>query len=175
MKRTRITDTQHPLFAQAWSLYEHAFPANERRPFDLQRKVMMRPIYHFDIVTKNSVFVGIMLWWAFKDTRYVEHLATLPHLRGKGYGKHILETFIAESNMPVWLETEYPANEIKRRRIGFYQRLGFVLNDYHYMQPPYWDGGDPVPLLLMTYPDSVSKAAVGHFCMKYHPLLTDYA
>ena len=71
-------------------------------------------------------------------------------------------------------ESAFPADEMKRRRVGFYQRLGFALNAHHYMQPPYTEGGSPVPLLLMTHPITVTEAAVRDFCRTYHPVLTDY-
>ena len=174
MTRTRITETRHPLFSRAWELYESAFPADERRTLHPQSKVLERAAYHFEVVTDNDAFVGLLLWWHFNDVRYVEHLATLPGLRGKGYGKQVLETFVAESDVPVWLEVEPPTDEMKRRRVGFYQRVGFALNTHHYMQPPYTEGGSPVPLLLMTHPITVTEAAVRDFCRTYHPVLTDY-
>lgn len=164
----------HPLFSRAWELYESAFPPDERRTPHPQSKVMQRAAYRFEVVTDRDTFVGILLWWHFGDVRYVEHLATLPGLRGKGYGKQVLETFVAESDIPVWLEVEPPTDEMKRRRVGFYQRLEFVLNPHSYMQPPYTEGSRPVPLLLMTYPTTVTETAVSDFCRVYHPVLTDY-
>ena len=111
--RRRITDTRHPLFSRAWELYESAFPADERRTLHPQSKVMEHAAYHFEVVTDNDSFVGLLLWWHFDDVHYVEHLATLPELRGKGYGKRVLETFVAESDIPVWLEVESPTDEMK--------------------------------------------------------------
>lgn len=175
MERKCIKNTLHPLFKQAWELYEAAFPPDERRHLESQRKIMTRPTYHFEVITHEHDFIGILLWWKFKDMRYIEHLSTLPDLRGQGHGQRILETFVAESDTPVWLEVEHPTDDIKTRRIGFYQRVGFVTNNHPYMQPPYSDESSPVPLMIMTYPEAVAEPAVRCFCTKYHPLLTDYA
>ena len=43
-----------------------------------------------------------------------------------------------------------PDNDTARRRIGFYKRCGFSLNEYPYIQPSLGEGKSPVPLLIMT-------------------------
>ena len=48
------------------------------------------------------------------------------------------------------LEAEEPTDDITRRRIGFYQRQGFVLQDVPYQQPPYRSGDEWFPMKLMT-------------------------
>ena len=45
---------------------------------------------------------------------------------------------------------------LTRRRIGFYERHGFVWNDYPYMQPPMRKGQEPLSLRLMTKPAGIS-------------------
>ena len=37
-----------------------------------------------------------------------------------------------------------------QRRLDFYTRLGFVKQDFDYIQPPYREGGVSVPLHLMA-------------------------
>lgn len=171
MTYTRITDTEHPLFAQAWDLYKKSFPPEERRQLRTQKKIMDHQLYHFELITDKTLFVGFILWWGFDDVRYIEHLATLPCLRGKGYGKRILEKFISASNVPVLLEVEHPANAISKRRIGFYQRAGFVLNEYPYSHPPYKKGGEYVPLMLMTCPNAITENELQRFLELYHPVI----
>ena len=48
------------------------------------------------------------------------------------------------------LEVELPEEELSRRRIGFYERCGFTLHPYEYLQPPYHAEGEPFPLRIMT-------------------------
>lgn len=129
------------------------------------------PLYRFELVSREDEFIGFILWWEFEDVRYVEHLATLPRLRGQGCGARILAEFIARSEVPVLLEVEHPTEEISRRRIGFYKRAGFVLNDCEYLHPPYKRGGDPVSLALMTYPAAITNDEAECFRERRHPII----
>lgn len=174
MKYISIKDTNHPLFAKAWKLYKQSFPPEERRQLRTQIKIMDRPLYHFDIITEKDELIGFMLWWSFEDVRYIEHLATLPSLRGKGYGLQILEHFLTQSEIPVLLEVEHPTEEINKRRIGFYERIGFVLNKHTYQHPPYKKGGQYVSLMLMTYPKAITAKEARHFCEKHHPIIHEF-
>ena len=176
MEYTRIENTEHSLFTVAWNLYLKSFPSEERRILRTQRKIMNNPLYHFEIITDDGEFVGFIMWWDFEKRRYIEHLATLPQLRGKGYGQHIIEKFISRAVTPILLEVEHPDTEIKKRRIGFYQRIGFVVNEYKYEQPPHTKYGEYVPLMLMTYPDIIFKDGVELFCRQYrdHASLYSY-
>ena len=167
MKYTRIKNTEHPLFKKVWSLYKKSFPPEERRQLCTQRKIMDASLYHFEIITDIDKFIGFIMWWDFEGIRYIEHLAVLPQLRGKGYGQHILKRFISKSHLPILLEVEHPNTEINERRICFYQRMGFVVNEYEYKQPPFKKHGSYVPLMLMTYPDVVYKENIEIFCRQY--------
>jgi acetyltransferase, GNAT family len=123
----------------------------------------------------HNVFIGILLWWDFESVRYIEHLAVVPTLRGMQHGERILRHFLSESDMPVWLEVEPPDNELRNRRVGFYRRVGFTLNEHDYTQPAYEKSSQPVPLLVMTYPEAITEPDIRFFCRQYHPLLTDYS
>ena len=176
MNYTRLNTTEHPLFEQAWELYKKSFPPEERRQLRTQRKIMNHPQYRFDVITDNNHLTGILLWWRFDELRFIEHIATSPCIRGKGYGRQILQQFIEETaTTPVVLEVERPTTEINKRRIAFYQRLGFVYNDYPYQQPPYKKGGSFIPMALMTCPDAITKNEVNLFCEKYHPVIYKFA
>ena len=175
MKRIRLTDPGHPDFARAWRLYKESFPVAERRRLNFHRRIMLRSIYHFDVVMDHNVFIGILLWWDFESVRYIEHLAVVPTLRGMQHGERILRRFLSESDMPVWLEVEPPDNELRNRRVGFYRRVGFTLNEHDYTQPAYEKSSQPVPLLVMTYPEAITEPDIRFFCRQYHPLLTDYS
>ena len=70
-------------------------------------------------------------------------------MRGRGYGSEALAMLIARTEQPLILEAEPPTDELTRRRIGFYERSGFTLYDYPYVQPAYTADSQPVPLCLM--------------------------
>ncbi|MDR1222308.1 MAG: GNAT family N-acetyltransferase [Tannerella sp.] len=171
MKYTRIKNTKHPLFVQVWNLYKKSFPPEERRQLRTQSRIMDNPLYHAEVITDKNKFIGFILWWGFENIRYIEHLATSPRLRGKGYGRRVLEKFISKSTTPVLLEVEHPTTEISKRRIGFYQRTGFVLNEHIYKHPPYKKGGEYVSLMLMTCPDAITEKEANRFCEEYHPVI----
>lgn len=174
MRFSKITDINHPLFAKAWELYLRSFPPQERRQLRTQRKIMGNPLYHFELVTDGDLFVGFLLWWSFDDVRYIEHLATTPQLRGGGYGARILGDFILQSDVSVLLEVEHPTDEMSRRRIGFYDRAGFILNDRPYTHPPYKKGGKPVSLMLMTYPTAITNESLNRFLGEHHPVIHEF-
>ena len=44
-----------------------------------------------------------------------------------------------------------PTEEMSKRRIGFYERLGFVLDHHVYFQPPYRKGEAFLEMRLMTH------------------------
>jgi len=171
MERIRLTDTKHPYFAKAWALYGDAFPLDERRSLNSQTSIISHPNYHFELIFQDDGFLGILFWWGFEDLRYIEHFATLPIHRGKGYGKDILNEFKQRDTRPLVLEVELPDDEIKHRRIQFYKRLGFHLTDHLYHQPAYHEGGLPIQLLLMSYPSSISTEEVGHFVKACHSII----
>jgi ribosomal protein S18 acetylase RimI-like enzyme len=163
VERIRLTQTDTVGFLQAWELYEDAFPKEERREFDLQQQIMNDANYHFDIVTVDGIFVGFILWWQFEGLKYIEHLATPIEYRGKGYGKTIVEQFIAESYEAIILEVELPDCDSSKRRIAFYERLGFKLNMLDYKQLPMQKNGISVHMLLMTYPDEITAVKLSFF------------
>lgn len=145
--------TRHPLYAEAESLMSAAFPAEERRPMTRQREVTDHvPDFHPHAVTLDGKFAGLLNLWTLEGFDYVEHLATLPALRGNGLGKRILQHLTGHTERPVVLEVEPPTNELAIRRIGFYKRCGFKLWErQRYMQPPYSEGLPAVPLMLMAF------------------------
>ncbi len=158
MESIRLRHINQTHFQDAWDLYENAFPKDERRALGLQKEIMKNPNYHFDIVRLDGIFVGFILWWQFEGIKYIEHLATEPKFRGKGYGKIIVEQFISKSRDDIILEVEMPSNSINKRRIAFYERLNFKLNPHYYEQLPMQKGGKPIQLQLMTYPDKLTDA-----------------
>ena len=69
----------------------------------------------------------------------------------------MLKAYLNRSDKPIFLEVELPENDISVRRIEFYKRLGFYLNDFEYLQPPLQKQHDFLPLKVMSYPRSVDE------------------
>ena len=87
--------------------------------------------------------------WNLGGFYYLEHLATSPAVRNKGYGRKVMDKIRESFPGVIVLEVERPEEEMSIRRIGFYKRCGFLLCEKDYMQPPYRKGGEGLPLYLM--------------------------
>ena len=85
------------------------------------------------------------------DYRYVEHFSIDESARNGGLGVKAVITFINQSDLPIVLEVERPNDEMSKRRIGFYERLGFQLHTHDYSQPPYRAADDWLPMRLMSF------------------------
>ncbi|MBQ8442924.1 MAG: GNAT family N-acetyltransferase [Bacteroides sp.] len=144
------TNHEHYPFVEA--LLQTAFPLQERRDADKQREVTdTHPLFHCDLITDGNTPVGLLTYWKFETFVYIEHFAIDPRLRNGGYGSQALQLFLQQHTLPIVLEAEEPTDEITRRRIGFYQRQGFTLQEIPYLQPPYRPSEDWFPLKLMTF------------------------
>lgn len=80
----------------------------------------------------------------------IDHLVVNPKYRNEGIGTKALNELVGMLDKTVCLEVEPPEGEMACRRIGFYQRNKFFLNEYSYMQPPMSKGKNAIPLLIMT-------------------------
>jgi len=132
-------------FKEAWKIYESSFPSDERRTLELQKELIKNKQYNFFIVTKDKVLVAIITDWNFGDFLFVEHLAVKEDLKGKGIGTKLLKEYLSKNKQKIVLEVERPETEIATKRIKFYEKIGFNLNDSDYIQPPYGKDKNPVP------------------------------
>lgn len=136
-------------------LYFSSFPEDERRDWDgMESLIDSRGRFHMTVISSRNTCVGFISWWNLDAGIYVEHFAIDPKQRSRGLGALSLEKFcIMHSGKPIVLEVELPgSNDMADRRIGFYERCGFVTHpEVKYIQPPYRKGGNSLELLLMTY------------------------
>ncbi|MDH6312618.1 ribosomal protein S18 acetylase RimI-like enzyme [Parabacteroides sp. PFB2-10] len=134
--------------------YNESFPPAERRDFSLVRK-LLREEPDFDIIAfyREEEYLGFISFWLLEDFYYVEHFAIDPSARNGGIGGEVMRHLLSNMETPVVLEVELPTDELSRRRIGFYERLGFSFDPTPYQQPPYRPGEDWVDLRLMAYGD----------------------
>lgn len=169
INQLRINQTEDSRFKKAWTLYQRSFPIEERREMDCQVMVMAKEEYHFDLIFSEKIFIGLLLWWDFNGLRYIEHFAIKMEQRSHGYGSEILQKFISESDNPIVLEVEKPIALVQQKRINFYEKLGFHLNEYDYQQPPYSKHQPPLPLLLLSWPHTLYNKEYDFFIQECHP------
>ncbi len=79
-----------------------------------------------------------------------------------------MSSFIASANKKIVLETERPETDIARRRIRFYERLGFKLNRHNYTQPAYSPEKKPVPMFIMSHPKEITEQEFSAIREKLH-------
>ncbi|AIQ50724.1 GNAT family N-acetyltransferase [Paenibacillus sp. FSL R7-0331] len=146
-------------FDEIFSIMEDSFPESEFRTYSGQKALLDNP--HYRISTRQDDggrIIAFLAAWEFPELRFVEHIAVSPDIRGGGTGKLLMNSYLARSDTPVLLEVEPPDGELERRRIGFYERLGFHLNPFDYVQPPLRPGQQDLPLRIMTYPHPLQAA-----------------
>jgi ribosomal protein S18 acetylase RimI-like enzyme len=162
MELVRV-DSGSPYFHDLWELYESAFPPDERRDEERQALAFKKKEFTMFAALDEKKFVGLLSAWEFAGFVFMEHFAVREQLRSRGFGTQIIRTYLSGCRKKVILEVERPDNELRKRRVAFYERIGFTLNAPDYIQPSYGPGKKPVHLLLMSYPLPISE--------KEYPLL----
>ncbi|MBQ8673636.1 MAG: GNAT family N-acetyltransferase [Bacteroides sp.] len=148
-----ITTRDEAWYAYAEALLHASFPPEERRNDDEQRlNADTVSHFHTDIILADDHPIGLITYWTFPSFCYIEHFATSPQERNKGYGREILQLFCRSMALPIVLEVELPDDDVSRHRTAFYQRNGFQLCDsFPYLQPPYREGDSFLPMHLMVH------------------------
>ncbi len=136
-------------FDWLFSLMEQSFPPTEMRTKEGQKAVWEKEQFHAWMDEQRR---GFLTAWSLGDWLYLEHFAVDPSARGTGVGARMLQEFLAQAKAPVFFEVELPETEIAKRRIGFYERMGCILNPYDYIQPPYRTEEAPLEMKIMSYP-----------------------
>ena len=161
--------TIHPLninspeIEEAVELYVEAFPSCERRDTEEWLKCISSagtpPFVLFGIFLDHE-FMGFFSCWNFNGFVYGEHFAVKKAARGHGVGAtavSLIKAYIG-IDTPFIIEVEPPCDEMATRRIGFYQRQGFVVDETPYLQPPYRQEDQWFELKLMsTHPEFLTN------------------
>lgn len=149
------------LFDQVYRLMEQSFPPAEFRTREGQAALLDDPRYLLvPSWSEEGALAGFMAVWELPPFQFVEHIAVQPALRGRRIGEGLLTRYAQEAgdSGTIVLEVEPPEPGWPGRRVAFYERLGFVLNDYDYVQPPLRGGLAPLPLKLMSYGRALTEA-----------------
>ncbi len=145
-------------FDEVFAIMQASFPTDEYRPYDEQKALLQHPRYRLVTLTEEGRVIAFAATYSFPTFLFVEHLAVAPTHRNRGLGAQLLAQLKQETDRRLCLEVELPEDALSRRRIGFYERNGFTLNDYPYTQPPISKGRHPVPLRLMSTGGALTEA-----------------
>ena len=161
MKFQIIETVQDSLFQAVWNVYINSFPADEKRTLAQQKKLFRKKEYSLFRVLERRKFLGFLSTWNLNSFLFIEHFAVKKELRRRGIGTKTLQDFILQQktkDRKIILEAERPnTNFAAKKRIVFYERLGFKLCSENYMQPPYFIKKKPVPLFLMQHGKKISS------------------
>ncbi len=152
----KLNDTD---FDKIYNIMEESFPTDEYRTYQEQKELLSNPQYCIyvlpDFETKGiRAFIAV---WNFDHFAYIEHFAVNPAYRNSGIGSSMLQEMIKLLSCMICLEVELPDNDICKRRIRFYERNGFFINDYRYIQPPISHGRNSLPLKIMTSGNTITE------------------
>ncbi|GAA0181316.1 GNAT family N-acetyltransferase [Clostridium sediminicola] len=144
-------------YNEIWEIYIESFPENQRRNLENQKKVLKNPLYKFEQICFEGKLVGFIGIWDLPNFVFLEHFAVKREFRGQGYGTNILKKIIQKCSKKIILEVEKPDTIKAKKRIDFYEKFGFNLNEYDYYQPAYNENTKPEELYIMSYPSKIDK------------------
>ena len=160
-----IKNSADPYLIKIQILYEEAFPRRERRDFSELIKLMVQENMELTAIDDSSIFLGFFIRWEFKNFDYIEHLVIEPSLRGKNYGSAVVKKIIGDTGKVLLLEVEPAHDDISKKRILFYERLGMNICPFYYEQPPYRKNEQPFPMLIMSFPHALPKAVFEEYTL----------
>lgn len=176
--RIEIDDKER--WDKVWELYEKSFPDAERRKKNDHLRAFEDERFFPLSAWEGQQLIGIMFFWEWESYRYLEHLAVNPEFRGHGYGSQLLR-HLHDSEHTIILEIDPLNNELSVRRLQFYERAGYTLTPYRFVHLPYRIEGQKQELLILSYPEMISKEqhndflkfvneVVIQYCEGYNPL-----
>lgn len=113
------------------------FPHSELKPLKAMLRLMDLGRYDPLIITENGQDVGYAMLWLMQEQSgaLLEYFGVLRGLRSAGQGTRII-SLLAQRYGQLFGEAEAPCshdpdiNELRQRRIAFYERNGFRVLDY---------------------------------------------
>ncbi len=144
-----LTEVKQEDFEPIYQIMEASFPLDERRPYAQQRALLDRADYQIRALSDGGL-LGFITVYEMEEWVFAEHFAVAPQWRNQGIGSVILKELRQWTAKPICLEVEPPETKQAIRRIGFYRRNGFVLQDDPYVQPALSPGQSPVELKIMA-------------------------
>ena len=139
------------------SIYEEAFPPDERREWSQITELLNNPDFRLEGIYIQKRLVGMISFWKLHGFEFIEHFAIQKNEQGKGYGSRTIQQIISERKTTIVLEVEESINETAQKRIAFYKQFNFHLCDLEYFQPPYSADKKKIRMRLMSYPDQIQN------------------
>lgn len=147
-------------FDKVFDLMVQSFPDDERRTYEDEKALLDNPAFQIYVLPNEDEtdVRGFLAVWNFEKFTYFDHFAVNPNYRNGGIGTKMLTELVKKFDKTICLEVEPPETEMTKRRVAFYERNNFFLNEYDYMQPPMSEGKSAIPLKIMTCGKHISQA-----------------
>ncbi|MCC8035612.1 MAG: GNAT family N-acetyltransferase [Rikenellaceae bacterium] len=164
MELLKITPSESRLWEQVWRLYNESFPEYGRRRVSSHTMACEDPDFHTYISIDNGNLLALLFYWTYGKTIYIEHVAVDPQMRGKNIGSKLLTSFARDNaDSTIMLEIDPPVDEISKRRLAFYERIGFKNTGRIFTHPSYSRNGQGHELLVLSFPDETDDAGYEAF------------
>lgn len=159
----RITDVQDKWYKPFAEIYKVSFPVHEQRNELQQATAFSDSRYHLIITTEDEKLLSFIAYWDFDEYVYIEHLAVNPQFRGRNIGSQALNDFAGLVANTVILEIDPLTDDVSKKRLGFYEKLGYKLNTYRHFHPPYNPQFPPHELLVLSLHRELSREDYNRF------------
>ncbi len=139
-------------FDKVYDIMQKSFPPNEIRSHQGQKVLLTKDGYKIYVVNdeKCDEIKAFIAVYKFESFVFVEHFAVNEKFRNEGLGGQMLKWLIGRSGKMICLEVEPPDSDMAGRRINFYKRNGFFMNQFPYTQPSIEEGKQPIELFIMS-------------------------
>lgn len=139
-------------FDSLYEIMKNSFPSIEIRNYEDQKNLFNKEFYNvIGYKNRQNKVCALLAFWKFNDFNFIEHFAVDESLRGKGIGTELFKNYLDNNKKLTILEVELPEDDISKRRIKYYERIGMKLNEYDYLLPPLQEGKPLFPLKIMSY------------------------
>ncbi len=168
--KLELVDYSSHRLEDIWDIYESSFPPDERRDLDKEKEFLKEKKFKlYAIITEKNETAGFAVIWEFNNFSFGEHFAIKKEFRGRGYGPEAFMMLKENLKFPVVIEVEPETlSPTAAKRINFYKRLGAKANPFDYIQPAYSATKKPIPMIIMSYPDSLSESMYDKIREKIH-------
>ena len=140
-----------------------SFPASHRRNESQQKDLLsFEKKYAVEMITQGDQATGFIAYWDLDSVIFIEHIVAA----NQEEKKIALEEFISKWEKEILLAVAPPSEEEHAANIEFYKSIGFKMNHFPFLQPPYDLQYPQIPLLFMTYKQTYPRPAFSIFKTK---------
>jgi len=165
----RIKSISDKWYKTFHKIYSVSFPVHEQRNEQQQISAFGKENYYLIIKTEGEKLLSFIAYWDFDDYVYIEHLAVNPQYRGANIGSNTLNSFAEIIGKTILLEIDPIIDDVSRKRLHFYEKLGYVLNPYEHSHPAYDINFKPHRLLVLSHGKGIDETQY----LRFHKNLSE--